>query len=103
MCRPYPGCTVQAGKLLLLLSSLIMVKGKMKACHGRAGVIDVELLMDREQSLNRGFCFVEFYNHSTADLARKILSRPDFRCGKDVLACLSLRNQIEFFFGYRIP
>ncbi|GMH39473.1 hypothetical protein BSKO_07371 [Bryopsis sp. KO-2023] len=49
------------------------------------GVTEVELLMDRERNMNRGFCFVEFYNHSAADLARKILSRPDFRLRERVL------------------
>ncbi|CAD7698386.1 unnamed protein product [Ostreobium quekettii] len=44
------------------------------------GATQIELLMDREGNFNRGFAFVEFYNHAAADLARKILSRPDFRC-----------------------
>lgn len=45
-----------------------------------SGIIDVELLKDSEsQNMNRGFCFVEFYNHAAAELSRKILSRPDFK------------------------
>lgn len=35
--------------------------------------------MDFENMQNRGFCFVECYNHAAADLARRTLSRPDFK------------------------
>ena len=43
------------------------------------GVVDVELLMDTEHIHNRGFCFLECYNHGAADQARRTLSRPDFK------------------------
>eukprot|EP00210_Caulerpa_lentillifera_P003170 g3029.t1 len=43
------------------------------------GVTDVELLMDFENMQNRGFCFVECYNHAAADLARRTLSRAEFK------------------------
>lgn len=36
-------------------------------------------MMEKETNQNRGFGFVEFYNHAAAEAARRRLSRPDFR------------------------
>ncbi len=47
------------------------------------GVEDIELVMSKETqtpTLNRGFCFVEFYNHDAAELAKAALSSHSFKC-----------------------
>ncbi|EFJ22830.1 hypothetical protein SELMODRAFT_169951 [Selaginella moellendorffii] len=49
------------------------------------GVEGVELLKDpRNPGKNRGFAFVEYYNHACADHARKLMSRSSFRLGNNV-------------------
>jgi heterogeneous nuclear ribonucleoprotein R len=41
-------------------------------------VESVELVMDKANpTLNRGFCFVTYYNHACAEAARKHFSEPD--------------------------
>lgn len=54
------------------------------------GIVEVELLMDYDHVYNRGFCFLECYNHAAADAARQTLSRPDFRYSESFL-----RNPFE--------
>ena len=58
-----------------------ITRGELKELFDKEvkGIVDVELLMDHEHMYNRGFCFLECYNHNAADLARRTLSRPDFR------------------------
>ncbi len=44
-----------------------------------SGVDVIELLPNKEYpGQNRGFAFVEFYNHACAQLARNVLSAPTF-------------------------
>lgn len=43
------------------------------------GVDNIELLMEKDGNSNRGFGFVEFYNHACAEAARKKLSRHEYR------------------------
>ncbi|XP_015581582.2 heterogeneous nuclear ribonucleoprotein Q [Ricinus communis] len=44
------------------------------------GVISVELLKDpQNSSRNRGFAFIEYYNHACADYSRKKMSNPQFK------------------------
>ncbi|KDP37306.1 hypothetical protein JCGZ_06760 [Jatropha curcas] len=44
------------------------------------GVISVELLKDpQNSSRNRGFAFIEYYNHSCAEYSRKKMSNPKFK------------------------
>uniref|UniRef100_A0A803MXV0 RRM domain-containing protein n=1 Tax=Chenopodium quinoa TaxID=63459 RepID=A0A803MXV0_CHEQI len=46
------------------------------------GVIAIELLKDlQNSSRNRGFAFIEYYNHACADYARQKMSKADFRLG----------------------
>lgn len=46
-----------------------------------AGVIDVEVVMSKDApGTGRGFCFVEFYNHSAAAHAKGVLGSENFRC-----------------------
>jgi heterogeneous nuclear ribonucleoprotein R len=46
-----------------------------------AGLESVELLMSKEiPGQNRGFCFLEFYNHACAQHAKAALSPPNFQC-----------------------
>ena len=46
------------------------------------GLESVELLMSKEiPGQNRGFCFLEFYNHACAQHAKAALSPPNFQCG----------------------
>jgi hypothetical protein len=46
-----------------------------------AGLETVELLMSKEfAGQNRGFCFLEFYNHACAQAAKAALSPPQFQC-----------------------
>lgn len=45
-----------------------------------AGVVDVEVVMSKEQpGSGRGFCFAEFYNHSAAAHAKTKLGSDDFQ------------------------
>ena len=45
-----------------------------------AGVIDVEVVMSKDApGSGRGFCFVEFYNHSAAAHAKGVLGGENFR------------------------
>lgn len=45
-----------------------------------AGVVDVEVVMSKEQpGSGRGFCFVEFYNHSAAAHAKTLLGSDNFQ------------------------
>lgn len=45
-----------------------------------AGVVDVEVVMSKEQpGSGRGFCFVEFYNHSAAAHAKTMLGSDNFQ------------------------
>jgi len=54
------------------LTSIIKGKGP--------GVVNIEMFKDlHEPSRNRGFLFVEYYNHACADYARQKLSSPDFK------------------------
>ncbi|KAK9814368.1 hypothetical protein WJX72_004657 [[Myrmecia] bisecta] len=47
------------------------------------GITEMEVLMSKEfEGQNRGFCFVEFYNHACALQAKKVLSQPSFRLGE---------------------
>lgn len=44
------------------------------------GVVNIEMFKDlHDPSRNRGFLFVEYYNHACADYARQKLSSPDFK------------------------
>ncbi|PKA61155.1 Polyadenylate-binding protein 2 [Apostasia shenzhenica] len=44
------------------------------------GVISVDLMKDpQNSSRNRGFAFVEFYNHACADFSRKKMTSPKFK------------------------
>ncbi|KAJ6801946.1 heterogeneous nuclear ribonucleoprotein R-like isoform X1 [Iris pallida] len=44
------------------------------------GVINVDLMKDpQNSSRNRGFAFVEYYNHACADYSRKKMSTPKFK------------------------
>jgi hypothetical protein len=44
------------------------------------GLEAVELLMNRDfPGQNRGFCFLEFYNHNCADEALRTLTAPNFK------------------------
>ncbi|KAF5835914.1 hypothetical protein DUNSADRAFT_6672 [Dunaliella salina] len=43
------------------------------------GVLGLELMVDKETGMSRGFGFLEFYNNAAADAARKYMLRPDFR------------------------
>lgn len=46
-----------------------------------AGVIDVEVVMSKDApGTGRGFCFVEFYNHSAAAHAKGTFGGENFRC-----------------------
>jgi len=54
------------------LTSIIKGKGP--------GVVNIEMFKDlHDPSRNRGFLFVEYYNHACADYARQKLSSPDFK------------------------
>ena len=45
-----------------------------------AGVVDVEVVMSKEApGTGRGFCFVEFYNHSAAAHAKGLLGSENYR------------------------
>lgn len=45
-----------------------------------AGLEKVELLMSKDwPGQNRGFCFLEFYNHACAQAAKAALSPPNFQ------------------------
>ena len=45
------------------------------------GVEVIELLMSKEYpGQNRGFSFIEFYNHACAQLAKNVLSAPTYTC-----------------------
>eukprot|EP00271_Cylindrocystis_brebissonii_P014310 TRINITY_DN3562_c0_g2_i1.p1 TRINITY_DN3562_c0_g2~~TRINITY_DN3562_c0_g2_i1.p1 ORF type:complete len:642 (+),score=194.84 TRINITY_DN3562_c0_g2_i1:113-2038(+) len=47
-----------------------------------AGITSVELLQDpKVPTRNRGFAFVEYYNHACADVARRNMSKPQFLLG----------------------
>lgn len=49
-------------------------------CFMVAGVIDVEVVMSKDApGTGRGFCFVEFYNHSAAAHAKGVLGSETFR------------------------
>ncbi|KAJ7526846.1 hypothetical protein O6H91_16G043400 [Diphasiastrum complanatum] len=49
------------------------------------GVESVELLKDpNNPARNRGFAFVDYYNHACAENARKVLSRASFRLASNV-------------------
>lgn len=51
-------------------------------CVCATGLESVELLMSKEiPGQNRGFCFLEFYNHACAQHAKAALSPPNFQCG----------------------
>lgn len=53
----------------------------MGICCMIAGVVDVEVVMSKEApGTGRGFCFVEFYNHSAAAHAKGVLGSDSFRC-----------------------
>jgi hypothetical protein len=55
------------------------------ACPPGAGVVGLELMMSKDGTTsNRGFGFLEFYNHACADKARKQLTDSGF---KYVLGC----------------
>ncbi|CAL5004463.1 unnamed protein product [Urochloa decumbens] len=44
------------------------------------GVVNIEMFKDQhDPNRNRGFLFVEYYNHACADYARQNLSSPDFK------------------------
>ncbi|XP_062191779.1 heterogeneous nuclear ribonucleoprotein Q [Phragmites australis] len=44
------------------------------------GVVNIEMFKDQhDPSRNRGFLFVEYYNHACADYARQKLSSPNFK------------------------
>ncbi|KAJ6406686.1 hypothetical protein OIU84_010237 [Salix udensis] len=44
------------------------------------GVNSVELLKDPQNpSRNRGFAFIEYYNHACAEYSRKMMSNPEFK------------------------
>uniref|UniRef100_J3N788 RRM domain-containing protein n=1 Tax=Oryza brachyantha TaxID=4533 RepID=J3N788_ORYBR len=49
--------------------------------HGKGpGVVNIEMFKDlHDPSRNRGFLFVEYYNHACADYARQKLSAPNFK------------------------
>lgn len=50
------------------------------------GLETVELLMSKEfAGQNRGFCFLEFYNHACAQAAKAALSPPQFQLGNKPL------------------
>lgn len=54
------------------LTSIIKGKGP--------GVVNIEMFKDlHDPSRNRGFLFVEYYNHACADYSRQKLSSPDFK------------------------
>ena len=47
------------------------------------GVEAVELLMSKDfPGQNRGFAFVEFYNHACAQAAKNALSAPTYTCAQ---------------------
>lgn len=47
----------------------------------RTGLEHIELLMSKEvPGQNRGFGFLEFYNHTCANAAKGILSAPTYKC-----------------------
>ncbi|XP_073062787.1 heterogeneous nuclear ribonucleoprotein Q-like [Primulina eburnea] len=44
------------------------------------GIVAIELLKDpQNSSRNRGFAFIEYYNHACADYSRQKMSNPDFK------------------------
>lgn len=48
------------------------------------GIIGIELLKDpMAPTKNRGFAFVEYYNHACSEQARRNLSKPQFRLGSN--------------------
>ncbi|CAM6129484.1 unnamed protein product [Calypogeia fissa] len=48
------------------------------------GIQSVELLKDpKNPGKNRGFAFVEYYNHACAEHARRVMSKPNFRLGSN--------------------
>lgn len=50
------------------------------------GVVDVEVVMSKDApGTGRGFCFVEFYNHSAAAHAKGVLGGENFRLGDRTL------------------
>jgi heterogeneous nuclear ribonucleoprotein R len=50
------------------------------------GVTHVERVMSKDNpDLNRGFCFIELYNHAAAQAAKATLSAPDFKLGDRAL------------------
>lgn len=50
------------------------------------GVVDVEVVMSKDApGTGRGFCFVEFYNHSAAAHAKGVLGSETFRLGDRTL------------------
>ncbi len=53
---------------------------KFSSCIMIAGVVDVEVVMSKDApGTGRGFCFVEFYNHSAAAHAKGVLGSDTFR------------------------
>ncbi len=58
------------------------------------GVVDIKLMIEKEHAsatnVNRGFGFVEFYNHAAAEMARRRLSSSDF---KSVSLCAQLSKE----------
>ncbi|KAF0895294.1 hypothetical protein E2562_008604 [Oryza meyeriana var. granulata] len=53
------------------------------------GVVNIEMFKDiHDPSRNRGFLFVEYYNHASADYARQKLSAPNFKVdGSQLTVC----------------
>ncbi|KAL3701238.1 hypothetical protein R1sor_019260 [Riccia sorocarpa] len=48
------------------------------------GIQSVELLKDpKNPGKNRGFAFVEYYNHACAEHARRVMSKPNFKLGNN--------------------
>lgn len=61
-----------------------------------AGVVDVEVVMSKDApGTGRGFCFVEFYNHSAAAHAKGVLGGENFR-----LRTKSQNCYVKLFLAY---
>lgn len=77
----WPGCCLAYKASVPLTSSLLPAP-----LH--AGVIGLELMMSKDGTTsNRGFGFLEFYNHACADKARKHLTDTNFKYAPELSCC----------------
>ena len=71
------------------------VSRRSRVCTMVAGVVDVEVVMSKDApGTGRGFCFVEFYNHSAAAHAKGVLGSETFRSGPTSSHDISLQQVV---------